>query len=137
MSTQPASAAPNTNQDVGNSPRPRRSDSVDASVATDAAKPFNTETYDVHHENGFLSARQNPLSTFSIDVDTAATPIVRRFLNAGPAAADGTPSGSRSCVNYFPYDYAAADRATSRSRCNVEVGRLPLERRSTGWPGSA
>ncbi len=42
-------------------------------AADDAANPkFNTEAYDRIVENPFLSAKQNPLSTFSIDVDTAS-----------------------------------------------------------------
>ena len=46
-----------------------------------AKKDFNTESYDHIVENEFLSVQQNPLSTFSIDVDTASYANVRRFLN--------------------------------------------------------
>ena len=42
---------------------------------------FNTEQYSRIYENEFLEAAQNPLSTFSIDVDTASYSNVRRFLN--------------------------------------------------------
>lgn len=38
----------------------------------DKADDFNTEDYDNIVENKFLAAAQNPLSTFSIDVDKAA-----------------------------------------------------------------
>jgi Ca-activated chloride channel family protein len=31
-------------------------------------------------DNPFLRVRENPLSTFSIDVDTASYSIIRRFL---------------------------------------------------------
>src|SRR5690606_33499214 len=61
--------------------------SFDAESALDPADPdapnFNTETYDQIVENPFLSAKQNPLSTFSVDVDTASYANVRRFLNQG------------------------------------------------------
>ena len=40
----------------------------------------NTETYDRIDENKFHSALKDPLSTFSIDVDTASYSNVRRFL---------------------------------------------------------
>jgi hypothetical protein len=40
-----------------------------------AADAPNTESYDRIDENPFLTAAQNPLSTFSIDVDTASTSI--------------------------------------------------------------
>jgi len=44
---------------------------------------FNTEAYDRVVDNPFLRATQNPLSTFSIDVDTAAYANLRRFLFSG------------------------------------------------------
>src|SRR5262245_13022174 len=47
------------------------------------AGAFNTEAYARVFENSFLAVRQNPLSTFSIDVDTASYSNVRRFLKEG------------------------------------------------------
>ena len=44
---------------------------------------FNTESYDRIYENPFLRVRQNPLSTFSIDVDTASYALCRRFIRGG------------------------------------------------------
>src|SRR6516225_942434 len=44
---------------------------------------FNTEAYDHVVDNPFLSVERNPLSTFSIDVDTASYSNVRRFLTNG------------------------------------------------------
>ena len=41
----------------------------------------NTEEYDRIYENDFKNAIQNPLSTFSIDVDNASYSNVRRFLS--------------------------------------------------------
>ena len=41
---------------------------------------FITEEYDAITENPFLSAIENPLSTFSIDVDAGSYSNVRRFL---------------------------------------------------------
>nr|MDQ3349820.1 von Willebrand factor type A domain-containing protein [Acidobacteriota bacterium] len=43
----------------------------------------NTEAYDRIDENPFRRVTVDPLSTFSIDVDTASYANVRRFLNAG------------------------------------------------------
>src|SRR5207253_2452246 len=37
-----------------------------------AERPFNTEEYGRFDENAFLRAADNPLSTFSIDVDRAS-----------------------------------------------------------------
>ena len=66
---------------------------------------FNTEAYDHIVDNPFLLARQNPLSTFSIDVDTASYANMRRFLNQGQLP----PAGAvriEELINYFPYRYA-------------------------------
>jgi len=41
------------------------------------------ESYKPITENPFLSAKENPLSTFSIDVDEASYSNVRRFINNG------------------------------------------------------
>ena len=52
------------------------------------------------------SSREEPVSTFSIDVDTASYSFVRASLNQNvlpqPAAVR-----TEEMVNYFPYDYAA------------------------------
>lgn len=67
------------------------------------AKP-NTEEYDSILENEFLDAKANPLSTFSIDVDTASYSNVRRFLTQGQLP----PSDAvriEEFINYFTYDY--------------------------------
>ncbi|MDB5222334.1 MAG: hypothetical protein JWN83_1001 [Chitinophagaceae bacterium] len=67
-------------------------------------KDFNTEDYDHINENGFHKVTDDPLSTFSIDVDAASYSNVRRFLNGGqlpPAGAVRT----EELINYFKYNY--------------------------------
>ncbi len=44
---------------------------------------FNTEEYDRINENEFKSAKNDPLSTFSIDVDKASYSNIRRFIQYG------------------------------------------------------
>jgi Ca-activated chloride channel family protein len=65
---------------------------------------FNTEDYDRIVENEFLAVTENPLSTFSIDVDSASYANVRRFLNLGQRP---PPDAVRieELINYFRYDY--------------------------------
>lgn len=66
--------------------------------------PHNTESYDFINENKFLSSLQNPLSTFSIDVDAASYSNVRRFLKSGQLP----PAGAvriEEMINYFDYHY--------------------------------
>jgi Ca-activated chloride channel family protein len=72
---------------------------------TDKAGMFNTEDYDNIVENKFLASTQNPLSTFSIDVDEASYSNVRRYLQNGGIP----PAGAvriEEMINYFDYDYA-------------------------------
>jgi Ca-activated chloride channel family protein len=65
---------------------------------------FNTEGFDRVNENSFLEVLKNPLSTFSIDVDTASYTNVRRFINSGKLP---PPDAVRieEMINYFSYDY--------------------------------
>lgn len=69
-----------------------------------ASADFNTEAYDRVVENPFLDVLQNPLSTFSADVDTASYANVRRFITGGNLP---PPDAVRieELVNYFTYDY--------------------------------
>ena len=65
---------------------------------------YETEQYNRIVENNFKLALDNPLSTFSIDVDRAAYANVRRFLNSNALP---PPDAVRieEMVNYFKYDY--------------------------------
>jgi Ca-activated chloride channel family protein len=65
---------------------------------------FNTATYDKVEENPFLPAASNPLSTFSIDVDTASYANVRRFINSGSLPPKDAVR-VEEMINYFTYDY--------------------------------
>ena len=64
----------------------------------------NTDSFAARRENAFHRASDDPLSTFSIDVDTASYSIVRRMLEEGrrpPADAVRV----EELINYFPYEY--------------------------------
>jgi Ca-activated chloride channel family protein len=68
------------------------------------AGDINTEKYPDAKPNPVKEAKTEPVSTFSIDVDTASYANVRRFLN------DGTlpPKDAvriEEMINYFDYDY--------------------------------
>jgi Ca-activated chloride channel family protein len=65
---------------------------------------FDTATYDKVEENPFLPAATNPLSTFSIDVDTASYANVRRFINSGSLPPKDAVR-VEEMINYFSYDY--------------------------------
>ena len=54
-----------------------------------ADRPFNTDSYDKYEDNPFIRVAVDPLSTFSIDVDTASYSNVRGSCSRSPAAAAG------------------------------------------------
>ncbi|MCH5597238.1 von Willebrand factor type A domain-containing protein [Niabella ginsengisoli] len=65
---------------------------------------FSREGYDHIQENPFLKSKENPLSTFSIDVDGASYSNIRRFINNGQLP----PAGAvriEEMINYFTYNY--------------------------------
>ena len=64
----------------------------------------NTESYNAINENRFLEARQNPLSTFGIDVDAASYSNIRRFINNGQLPPVDAVR-IEEMINYFDYDY--------------------------------
>jgi Ca-activated chloride channel family protein len=80
-------------------------------LAHETAIPMNTEAY--HHiaDNAFLAVADTPLSTFSIDVDTASYANVRRFLRDRQLPPKDAVR-IEELVNYFHYDYAAPEDGT-------------------------
>jgi Ca-activated chloride channel family protein len=64
----------------------------------------NTEQYSHIDENPFLEIARAPLSTFSIDVDTASYSNTRRFLKDGQLPPKDAVR-IEEMVNYFSYDY--------------------------------
>ncbi|UCC28708.1 MAG: von Willebrand factor type A domain-containing protein [Phycisphaerales bacterium] len=83
----------------------------------------NTEDYDYIVENPFLAVTHNPLSTFSIDVDTASYANIRRLLNQGTLPPPGAVR-IEEMVNYFDYDYPLPTGDDPFS-VNVEVADCP------------
>jgi Ca-activated chloride channel family protein len=65
---------------------------------------FNTEEYGRIVENEFLEPRNNPLSTFSIDVDTASYSNLRRFISQGQLPPKDAVR-IEEMINYFKYQY--------------------------------
>jgi Ca-activated chloride channel family protein len=91
------------------------------------AKDFNTEEYGRLAENEFLAVADNPLSTFSVDVDRAAYSNVRRFLRDG----QHPPRDAvriEEMVNYFTYDYPDPSGAQPFS-VTTEVAGCPWNER--------
>ena len=86
-------------------------------------KAFNTEDYENIVENKFLAANQNPLSTFSIDVDEAAYSNIRRYLMNGSIP----PAGAvriEEMINYFDYVYPKPQNGEPFT-VNTEISECP------------
>lgn len=81
------------------------------------------EDYATIAEGGFRNTFSYPLSTFSIDVDTASYANMRRYLNDGMLP----PIDSirvEEMINYFSYKYPQPDGMHPFS-VNVEMSRCP------------
>ncbi|MCF2904898.1 VWA domain-containing protein [Octadecabacter sp. CECT 8868] len=68
----------------------------------------NTETFANDTPNPLKITSDEPVSTFSIDVDTAAYSVVRSSLTAGQLPPEQAVR-IEEMINYFPYAYAAPE----------------------------
>ncbi len=82
--------------------------SADVYDSSDVLMPdWNTEEYSAVEEPGFKSVANDPLSTFSADVDTASYSNIRRMIENGYSLEE-IPAGAvriEEMLNYFSYDY--------------------------------
>jgi Ca-activated chloride channel family protein len=83
----------------------------------------NTESYDYIEENNFKTAYDNPLSTFSIDVDRASYSNVRRFIRNNQAPPKDAVR-VEEMINYFDYDYPQPENGHPFS-INTEMSTCP------------
>ncbi|MGY3088538.1 Ca-activated chloride channel family protein [Hymenobacter sp. UYAg731] len=84
-----------------------------------------SDTYAHVTENAFFSAKKDPLSTFSLDVDNASYSNVRRFLNEGQLPPRDAVR-VEEMMNYFRYDYAAPAAASPDPvRISTELAACP------------
>lgn len=84
----------------------------------------NNETYQHLKENTVQQVSQNPLSTFSIDVDTGSYTNSRRMLNQGQLP----PSDAirpEEFINYFNYQYPAPKNTQQPFSVNTQVAVSP------------
>lgn len=68
--------------------------------------------------------KDEPVSTFSADVDTASYAVVRKFLNDG-ALPPADAVRIEEMVNYFDYNYALPDNRAQPFRPTVQVFQTP------------
>jgi len=84
----------------------------------------NTETFATAEQNPLKVTVEEPVSTFSIDVDTASYGIVRNSLNRGVLP---PPDAVRveEMINYFPYDYPAPEAGKDPFAATLAVMETP------------
>ncbi len=85
---------------------------------------IDRDRYEETETNPIHVVAETPVSTFSIDVDTASYSNVRRFLNQGrlpPADAVRT----EELINYFRYDYPLPRDRSQPFSTNVTVAPSP------------
>ncbi|PQO37138.1 hypothetical protein C5Y96_07705 [Blastopirellula marina] len=82
------------------------------------------DKFDVIEENNFIAVADQPLSTFSIDVDTASYSKIRSYLNQFGQLPPRDSVRVEELVNYFTYDYATPTDEHPFA-ANVEVASCP------------
>ena len=95
-----------------------------AAPAAGFARPANTETYESRADNPVQRTRDQPVSTFSIDVDTGSYANVRRMLRGGvrpPADA----VRAEEFINYFDYGHPAPATREVPFRVTTELAPAP------------
>lgn len=83
----------------------------------------NNEEYSQFAENKFRLASEEPLSTFSVDVDAASYSNLRRFINRGELP-NKDAIRIEELINYFSYNYPEPS-GSDPVRVTTEVGNCP------------
>ena len=85
----------------------------------------NAETYKEIKENSFVAVAQQPVTTFSADVDRAAYANVRRIIGYGQIPPKDAVR-IEEMVNYFNYDYPTPEEGSaSPLRVSPELAPAP------------
>ncbi len=107
---------------------------VRATMAAPAWNPAQAvsagEKYAAHDDNPVQRTAENPVSTFSIDVDTGSYSNVRRMLAAGQRPpADAVRA--EEMINYFDYAYPAPTSRAVPFRVTTEMAPAPWNTKHT------
>jgi Ca-activated chloride channel homolog len=101
-----AEAAPSAALAARQEPRPPESAPAEARIDEGRGPGEGGDKYASIVENEFLATRDTPLSTFSIDVDTASYSKTRSYLLDHHQLPPADAVRIEELVNYFDYDYA-------------------------------
>ncbi len=98
-----------------------------SAVMFDAIMPFideNRENYQHYEDNPLKRVEQQPVSTFSIDVDTGSYANVRRLLAAGQLPPSDAVR-AEELINYFDYAYPVPDSQSTPFSVFRELAATP------------
>jgi Ca-activated chloride channel family protein len=84
----------------------------------------NHENYADKKTNPVYITADNPVSTFSVDVDTASYSNIRRLLNQGIWPTEGAVR-IEEMINYFNYNYTAPQTTDQPFAIHTEVAASP------------
>ncbi|MEQ1581757.1 MAG: VWA domain-containing protein [Steroidobacteraceae bacterium] len=87
-------------------------------------QPEDAERYATLDDNPVHRVAEQPVSTFSIDVDTGAYANVRRFLTQGQLPPEDAVR-VEEMLNYFDYSYPAPGTRSTPFRVSTELARTP------------
>jgi Ca-activated chloride channel homolog len=104
QATKNAAAPASAPQNVAGQNSMDKASTKEAPPGAKAVPETSGETYKGVADNQFYAAKADPLSTFSIDVDTASYSNLRRFVNGGQLPPKDAVR-IEEMVNYFPYNY--------------------------------
>lgn len=84
----------------------------------------NRDKFPETKSNSVIAVKDQPVSTFSVDVDTSGYSAVRRMLSYG-ALPEPDAVRVEEMVNYFPYAYPGPEKADEAFKANVTVTPSP------------
>ena len=85
---------------------------------------INRERYEDFDENPIKVVTEDPVSTFSVDVDTASYSVMRRFVNDG-ALPPRDAIRTEELINYFDYDYDLPPSTSAPFKTNAFLYPTP------------
>ena len=91
---------------------------------TPAIEIENRDKFDAHKDNAVKSVKTEPVSTFSIDVDTASYAVVRSALELGQMPHKNAVR-TEELINYFDYDYPLPESREQPFKPTVALYETP------------
>ena len=93
------------------------------------SEAMDSENYQEIKANNIKKVSEEPVSTFSIDVDTAAYSNIRRVLNQGRLPYSDMVR-TEELVNYFQYDYKTPANSDRPFSVTTEIAPSPWNKKS-------